>query len=454
MPCSMTSLSLLRHAPGDVVSHLLGRETALPAHADAVIIGGGIMGASTAWYLAKAGMKVVLADRSRLASQQSGRNWGFVRTLCRDPKELALARLALALWPDLAAELGQPTGWRRGGCVFLSASAAEQCAYETWLNEAGDLVADTRLLTPDEVRRRLPHLRAPTHGAIIAESDGQAEPALATSAFARAAVRAGAVLVEDCGVVTIETSGGRVDAVVTEHGTIRTPVAICTAGAQTWRLTAGLAPALPQKVVRSTVSLTEPVADLGLPCFVGDGLGLRQRPDGSCILATDSGTDIDLTLDSFRASSFFMGELIRNRKGFSLSLGRPFWEDMQERIFVPHVRRAVEPRDPSIAANRKRVEATRALFTRLFGRPAPKIAKSWAGNIDVMPDALPVIDGDLPARGLVIATGFSGHGFGLGPAVGKVLAEIATGARPSVDLAEFAADRFARGTYSRPYATI
>lgn len=449
MRFSMSSLSLLRHAPPDAVSHLLGREAALPARADAVVIGGGIMGASTAWYLAQAGLRVVLLDRSRIASQQSGRNWGFVRSLCRDPKELDLAGYALSLWPGLSAELGAETGWRRSGCVFLSGSEAEHQSYGDWLRDAGDRVTDTRLLSPAEVQARFPGLRNSGHGAIIAESDGQAEPTLATSAFARAAARAGALVIEDCGTEAIETTAGQVSGVVTEHGTIRTGVVICAAGSETWRLTRGLTPNLPQKVVRSTVSLTEPVADLGLPCFVGLGLGLRQRTDGSCILATDSGTDIDITLDSFRASRFFLGELLRNRKSFSLSFGRPFWDDLHARLFARQ-----QPRDPAIPANLRRAEATRALFTDLFGLPAPAIVKSWAGNIDVMPDALPVIDGALPTRGLVIATGFSGHGFGLGPGVGKALAALVAGRTPEVDLKAFAADRFARGTYSRPYATI
>lgn len=413
------------------------------------------MGCSAAWYLAREKLRVVLLDRSRVASQQSGRNWGFVRSLCRDPLELPLAAMALSIWPDANAELGFETGWRRNGCLFLSANEKEHHSYSSWYAKARDIVRDTRLLDAKETAQRFPSLSRLAHGAIIAESDGQAEPTVATHAFARAAERAGAILLEECGVSAIETSGGQVRGVQTEHGLIRSPIVICAAGAQTHRLVHGVGMSLPQKTVRSTVALTRPMADLGMPCFVGFGLGLRQRPDGSCILATDAGTDIDITLDSFRASRYFLREVFRNRKGFSLRLGTPFLDDLHARLSVPRNRRAICPRNPEVPANPGRVREAGRLFTSLFtGAEPPQIVKSWAGNIDVMPDALPVIDGSGSVSGLALATGFSGHGFGLGPAVGRTLADLVLGLAPSIDLKAFAADRFTRGTYSRPHGTI
>jgi glycine/D-amino acid oxidase-like deaminating enzyme len=449
------SLGLLGHAPTDSVSRLLRREEPIPSTADVIVIGGGIMGCCAAWYLAREKLRVVLLDRSRIASQQSGRNWGFVRTLYRDPVELPLALMALSIWPGSSTELGFETGWRRSGCVFLSSGEKEHQSYSTWYAHARDIVRDTHLMDGKETARRFPSLSRSTHGAIFAELDGQAEPTLATFAFARAAERAGAILLEECGVSAIETSGGRVCGVQTEHGPIRSPIVICAAGAQTYRLVREAGLSLPQKTVRSTVALTAPMADLGLPCFVGFGLGLRQRPDGSCIMATDAGTDIDITFDSFRASRYFLREVFLNRKSFSLRLGAPFLDDLCTRLSVPRDRRAICPRNPEVTANVDRVLETQRLFASLFADvELPRIVKSWAGNIDVMPDALPVIDGAGPMSGLAVATGFSGHGFGLGPAVGRTLAEIVLGRSPSIDLKAFAADRFTRGDYSRPHAAI
>lgn len=451
----MPSLNLLQHAPADALARLLDQHEALPASADVVIVGGGIMGCSAAWYLARAGLKVVLLEKHRIASQQSGRNWGFVRSLYRDPLELPLAGEALSLWPGLNEALGFETGWRRSGCLFLCADEAERSSYETWLASARDQVSDTEMLSADQVAAAYPAVSLPTEGAIVARSDGQAEPTLATLAFARAAISLGATLLEDCGVSALDTEAGRICGVQTEHGPIRAPIVICAAGAQTYQLLQGVGASLPQKVVRSTVSLTAPLPPMNLPCFVGFGLGLRQRPDGSCVIATDASTDIDLTLDSLRASPYFLGEFLRNRKHFSLRLGRPFADDLCARLTVPRAQRAIQPRNPDIAPNTGRVEANHRLFARLFANmPAAAPVKSWAGNIDVMPDALPVIDAAWPVPGLLIATGFSGHGFGLGPAVGKTLAVLAQGREAATDLTPFRADRFLRGAYSRPYAAI
>lgn len=451
---SVPSLDLLLHAPLDAVSRLLQRDEPIPASADVAIIGGGIMGCATAWYLARSGVRVVLLDRSRIASQQSGRNWGFVRTLCRDPLELPLAALALSIWPEANEELGFDTGWRRSGCLYLSRSEKEHATYAAWYAEAKHLVRDTFLLSAKEAARRFPSVSRATHGAIIAESDGQAEPTLATHAFARAAERSGAVLIEECGVSAIETASGRVLGIQTEHGPIRSPIVICTAGAQSYKLMQAIGVPLPQKAVRSTVSLTAPIADLGLPCFIGFGLGLRQRPDGSCIVATDEGVDIDLTLESFRDSRYFLKSVL-GKKGFTFKLGAPFFDDLYTRLSVPRDRRAISPRSPEIPPNLRRVRETQRLFSELFiGAKPPLIVKSWAGNIDVMPDALPVIESVRSVSGLVLATGFSGHGFCLGPAVGRVLADIVRGISPAVELNAFAADRFARGAHSRPRAAI
>lgn len=451
----MSSLSLLAHAPGDALARILGRPDPLPTHADVVIVGGGIMGCSAAWYLARHKLRVVLLEKHRVASQQSGRNWGFVRSLYRDPAELPLAAHALSIWPGLAAELGFETGWRRSGCLFVCANEGERAAYEAWRAAADTQVIDTHMLSDTEVARRFPALSRRTLGGIIAESDGQAEPTLATLAFARAASAQGATLLEDCGVTALEAEGGRITGVQTEHGRIRAPMVICAAGEYTYRLVAPLQVSLPQKIVRSTVSLTEPLPALDVPCFVGYGLGLRQRPDGSCIVATDAGTDVDITLGSLRASGYFLREFVRNRKEFSLRLGRPFVDDLYRRLSVPQAQRALVPRSPAIAANGRRVQDNCTLFSALFpGVAGLRVAKSWAGHIDVMPDALPVIDAPAQVSGLLIATGFSGHGFGLGPAVGEVLSRMARGEPPGLDLRAFAADRFARGAYSRPYAPI
>lgn len=455
MPCSMSALSLTEHVPDDVLAQLVPTPAALPRRADVVVIGGGIIGCASAYYLAAAGLSVALIERDTVSSQQSGRNWGFVRTQYRDPLELPLAVEALSIWPELERELGEAVGWRRTGCVFVAETEAEYVAFQRWREATREISSEARMLSQQETNELLPALSKPAKGALFTASDGQAEPVLATTAFARAAARAGVQIIEGCGVFAIERSAGRVTGVVTEHGRIEAGLVVCAAGAQSHRLLAPLGLTLPQQIVRSTVSLTAPLPSLSEPCFCGYGIGLRQRADGSCIIAADSSSDIDLTLDSVRAMRFFLPEFFRHRSGFSLRLGRPLIDDLHERLAVPRSERAAAGRRPRIPANRERAKRTGEALRSLFnGASSLSIVKSWAGYIDVLPDALPVLGAPDTIPGLIVATGFSGHGFGLGPAVGRHVARLVKGEAAAPTIAPLNLERFARGTYARAHAPL
>lgn len=428
---------------------------AATSQADAVVIGGGIMGLAAAYYMARAGLKPVVVEKSRLASQQSGRNWGFVRSQYRDPMEVPLAIESLRLWPELDRALGYSVGWRRTGCLFAAANEVEADAFGKWLSQVRDSGVSARMLSQRDASALLPSLAVVSQGGLYTAQDGQAEPATATLAFAKAAREAGVEILEHCGAYRLDVEGGRIAGVVTEQGRIRSPIVICAAGAMSHRLLADIGLFLPQKVVRNTVSLTAPMAEISAPCFCGFGVGIRQRRDMSCIVAAESTSDIDVTLDSLRYAKYFMPGLMDNRGAFDISVGKALVDDIYGRIVWDRRERAVEPRDPPIRPNRRRVRQVGARLAELFGQAKDvKIMKSWAGNIDVVPDALPVIDGDTGIPGLIVSTGFSGHGFGLGPGVGRLVAEIARGSRPSVDVSPFRLDRFSRGVFGKPYAPL
>src|SRR5262245_55761602 len=194
----------------------------LPAAADVVIVGGGIVGCTAAHYLARDGVSVALLEKGRIAGEQSSRNWGWVRQQGRSPVELPMAMRSLRCWRDFARTGGEDTGFHEGGSLFLAEDAAQLDELAEWLPVAREHALDTRILSRDELSGILTGGGERFAGALYTPSDGRAEPGRAAPAFARAAERAGAAIVSRCAVRGIETAAGAVAAVVTEHGTIRT----------------------------------------------------------------------------------------------------------------------------------------------------------------------------------------------------------------------------------------
>jgi glycine/D-amino acid oxidase-like deaminating enzyme len=434
-----------------VLSSYTGRP--LPAAADAVIIGAGIQGCAAAYYLAKRGLKPVLLDKSTVAGQQSGRAWGFVRIMDREEVEVPLMIEAMRLWPGLQAELQADLEWRQDGNLFLADSDRELAHYEDWLKIARAHGLDTRMVGTKEVAQLLPGLTDPGKGGLFGPSEGQAEPRKVAAAFARRAADLGGLVFEGCGAIGLETAGGAVAGVVTEAGTIRTRVAVVCAGVSSFRILRTLGLDLPQQHVRATCARTDPIAPLTGIAFFGHRMGFRQRPDGSLNLADETSLDIDLSLGRLRALSWFLPAWIRSREPMSVAVNAATVKDLLHRLpWRPEARRPwIHDRDPQVAPNARRVRDSVDKLRRYF--PAAghaRIVESWAGNIDVLPDAIPVIGPAPQTQGLILATGYSGHGFAMGPISGRLIAEIAADGKPSLDLRAFRFERFAGGRVKLP----
>src|SRR5882672_53590 len=203
----------------------------LPGRADVVIIGGGIIGTSTALFLAQKGIRVVLCEKGHIAGEQSSRNWGWVRKMGRDPRELPLIIESLRLWEGLNARIGAETGFRRSGILYSCNAPDEVARYQAWLEHARPFQIDSRMLTPDETAALLPGMRSRFAGGLYTGSDGRAEPQKAAPAIATAAQRRGAVVSEKCAVRGIERTGGKVSGVVTERGAIGCSSVVLAGGA-------------------------------------------------------------------------------------------------------------------------------------------------------------------------------------------------------------------------------
>jgi hypothetical protein len=433
-------------------------DAAVPASAQVVVIGGGIIGACTALFLAQQGIPVALCEKGAIAGEQSSRNWGWCRTMGRDPRELPLAIEALRLWPGMNALVGAETGFRRAGIIYLCRTDREIAKREAWLREAGrPYQLDTQLLTRDQMARVLPGLGGAWKGALYAPTDGRAEPGLAAPAIARAVQRLGGTVLTQCAVRGIETEAGRVSAVVTERGTIKCRSVVLAGGVWSRMMCRSLGLRLPQLQVLSSVMRTEPLEGGPEASASGFGFGLRKRLDGGYTVASWSGNVADIVPDSFRYFGDFLPAAWMRRGDVKLRLGRRFAQDLMlprtwalDRASPFEAVRTLDPpaHQPILKQAKKHVTAAFPVFHLM------RVAQSWGGMIDVTPDGLPVISGVDALPGFFIATGFTGHGFGIAPAAGRLMAELVTGAAPVVDPSPFRYSRFTDGSRNRPSPLI
>jgi glycine/D-amino acid oxidase-like deaminating enzyme len=421
--------------------------------ADVVVVGAGIVGCACAYYLARRGARVVVVERGPVPGEQSRKNWGFVRQQGRDPLEIPLVMEANRLWQGLERELGADVEWVQGGNLALAADAERMARFEAWLPVAREHGLDTRLLRARDLDAVVPGLAGGWAGGLHTPGDGHADPEKATDAFARAAVAQGASLHLGCAVQGVTTAGGAVGGVVTERGEVRTPAVVCAAGAWSTRLARTLGLDLPQRWVRGTVARTTPAPPVTGCAVWGPGVAFRQRRDGRFTIAAGGALDHDVTLDSLRQVRFFLPNYWKNRALFRFHVGRPLLASLAAALPGSAARRrplvwdrGLEPRPNPVKVRRSLAELQRVLPAL----PPLAVARAWAGYIDAAPDLVPVL-GEVPGlRGLVLATGFSGHGFAMGPIAGRLVSELLVDGKPSLDITGFRFSRFAEGAIGRP----
>lgn len=417
---------------------------------DVIIVGGGIIGAGAAYELSRRGVGVTLLERDRVGAHQSGQNWGFVRQQGRSEAELPLMRAANQRWNRLTEELDAPIGWTRGGNLALADTAAGARQYLSWVPVGRRHGVDSRLIDVEEVRRIVPDLDLSFSAAIYAASDGHANPGAATRAYAEAARRYGARVLTGHTVRAMSRSGDRVTGVVTEAGELAAGTVVCAAGSASRGLLAPVGVDMPQSVVRSTVAVSSPVPPITEATVWAPGLAFRQRPDGRLVFSTGGGGEVDITVETLRQSHLYLPALRKNLRRVRPRLGRATLADLRDRL------RGVEHHPATPRPTVSRVHASmRRLRTALPAHaPDLRVEAAWAGLIDSTPDALPVIDRTDTPDGLVIATGFSGHGFGLAPSIAEIVADLVTRTSPAFSTTPFHLNRFAERRFTAPDAIL
>jgi glycine/D-amino acid oxidase-like deaminating enzyme len=427
----------------------------LPPRADVVVIGGGIIGVSATLFLAQKGISVALCEKGHIAGEQSSRNWGWCRKQARDPREIPLVIESLRLWERMNETVEAETGFRTCGIMYLGETEADVAKYEAWLEHAREYQLDSRIIGGAEVAERLTGMTpGKWAGALYTPSDGKGEPQMAAPAIAAAARRAGASVHQHCAVRGIETSGGRISGVVTEKGRIECQSVVLAGGAWSRLFAGNLGVELPQLKVLGSVMRTEKL-DGGPEVSASGGLfGYRKRMDGGYTVATLGVRTIDLVPDNFRLMMDYMPAVKLHWKKLRFRIGNRFMEEwrtkrkwaLDEETPFEAVRTLDPEGDPYVLER-----ARNAIADSFPAFRGIKIEQSWGGMIDVMPDAIPVISAVDAVPGFFIATGFSGHGFGIGPGAGKLVADMVAGGPTIVDPTPFRLTRFTDGSNPKPH---
>lgn len=370
--------------------------------ADVIIIGGGVNGCAAAYYLAKKGMKdvIVLEAHKSIGHGGSSRNGGGVRQSGRDMRELPYAMYAVNhMWPTLSEELGVDVEYYQNGNLRMGKTEAHMAKLEKLASMSRDLGLDMKVVDAQTVKEICPYLSDEVIGASWCPTDGHANPMITTLAYYKRAVEMGVRFFTDAKVANLGLHKGKLRRVVLESGEVfEGETIIVAAGYESRYLarTVGIDVPLSTYFEEALVTEMQPhMFDIMLGCADGDFYG-HQSKHGSFVFGSDSGLEeeIDMPLDELKTSSLTVSAGCRAIMGY-----------------IPLLADA-------------------------------KIVRTWGGWIDMCHDGVPVISRVDEVPGLILACGFTGHGFGTAPAVGLMLAQMAMGEDPVVDISSLRYDRF------------
>ena len=315
---------------------------------------------------------------------------------------------------------------------------------ESWLKSVESLSLDSRLLSTEQIKQHVPGGQGNWVGGLYTPSDGCAEPSITVPAMAQSAINKGANIIQHCAVRSLSTTAGKVSGVITEKGEIRCDNVLLAGGAWSRRFLGNLGVSLPTLGLICSVMRTKALDGPTDIAVGGPDFSFRKHIDGGFIITQRGKLDAPITLDHLLVGRHYIGQLRTQRSFLRISLGPYFLKDlaMARRWGSADISpfEKIRTMNPSVNEGLN----ADALNNMRQAWPVFNVAEhdeSWAGLIDVTPDSNPVIDQISQLPGLTIATGFSGHGFGTGPAAGQLAADIVSNSTPLIDPSPYRFDR-------------
>lgn len=369
--------------------------------ADAVVIGGGIVGCATAYNLAKQGLKkVVLIEEKYLASGATGRCGAGVRMQWGSEPNCVLSRDSIAMFENLEEELGYQDSieFKQGGYLLLAYNDNMVEQFHKNLGLQHRLGIPSRWMTPDEVKEMVPHINLQgLHGATYCHKDGHCNPFKATDAYAKAAQRLGVEILTYTKVTNLVKEAGRITGVETTAGLISSPLVISCAGAYTRELGKMLGVEIPIYPERHQILVTEPVEQMQGPMVMSfyHGIYCQQVPHGGFVMGLGDPNEI---------------------KDYNIDSSWQFLHEMAAKItfILPKLKEL-------------------------------RVVRQWSGLYDLTPDRTQILGAVSEVPGFFVAAGFSGHGFMVAPVVGKLMAEVMLDIEPDYPIDMYGLERFASG---------
>jgi sarcosine oxidase subunit beta len=368
----------------------------LPQSADVVVIGGGVMGASAAFHLAEAGVEVVLFERRSLAGGSTSRAAGGVRTQFSDGLNVEIARRSLEAFRDFGRRPGWEIDLKQVGYLFVLNRDEDLHVFEHSVALQHEHGLEARIVSVEETRRLCPLIEGDDIIAgVFSPADGHCTPEGVVQGYAAGARALGASVFVGCEVVGIEVSGGEISAVITDRGVVRTGVVVCAAGAWSRSCGAMARVELPVTPLRRQILFTDAIADLP--------------------------AELPMTID-FSSSFYFHREGPGLLMGMSDPAEEPGFSVETTDDWIPGLMEVVRRRAPGIAE--------------------VGIRGGWAGLYEMTPDHNAIIGESAAVSRFLYATGFSGHGFLQGPAVGEIVRDLVLRRPTFVDIGPLSVERF------------